>query len=158
VFRIDFADLYARHLCRHSQFGINVVHLAALFGLWFGVYGFFYQLTGIWWLPTVLAAGYLGLVAVNAPARVSVATALFLCIFVATVIWTPPLPLWVYLLIIPVFYKLQSLSHKLWTASTDMTDFNRRFPKGRALFIILLINEVPICINYLLFDRTRWVA
>ena len=35
---VDFAELYARHLCRHSQFGINVIHLAALFGVWFGVF------------------------------------------------------------------------------------------------------------------------
>ena len=39
---VEFDELYARHLCRHSQFGINVTHLAALFGVWFGVYGLVY--------------------------------------------------------------------------------------------------------------------
>ena len=152
IFHVDFQDLYARHLCRHSQFGINVVHIISLFGVWFGIYGLVYWLTGLWWLPPALAAGYLGLVALNAPARVVVATALFLALFVAAVLWLPELPIWVYLLMIPVLYKIQSWSHKLWTASSDMTEFNKRFPKGRVLFVVLLINEVPICLNYLLFD------
>ena len=26
LFRVEFGELYARHLCRHSQFGINVAH------------------------------------------------------------------------------------------------------------------------------------
>ena len=32
LLHVDFDDLYARHLGRHSQFGINVGHLAALTG------------------------------------------------------------------------------------------------------------------------------
>jgi hypothetical protein len=155
LLRVDFADLYARHLCRHSQFGINVNHLAALFGVWFGVYATIYRLSGEWWPPVALAVAYWGLVALNAPVRVCVATALFLAVFLAAVLWLPELPIWVYLLMIPVFYKIQSWGHKVWTAATDMTEFNKRFPKGFVLFVVLLINEVPICLNYLLFDRSR---
>jgi hypothetical protein len=156
LWRVDFPDLYARHLCRHSQFGINVVHLISLFGLWFGVYATAYRLVGESWLPVVLALAYLGLVAVNAPVRVCVATAVFLVVFVSAILWLPELPIWVYLLMIPVFYKVQSWSHKVWTISNDMTEFNQRFPKGFVLFVVLLINEVPICLNYLLFDRKSW--
>ena len=54
--------------------------------------------------------------AVNAPARVCLATALFLAIFLAAVFWLPELPIWAYLLMIPVFYKVQSWSHKVWTS------------------------------------------
>ena len=79
------------------------------------------------------------------------ATALFLAVFVATVILLPEMPFWVYLLMIPLFYKIQSWSHKVWTASADMTEFDKRFPKGRVLFVVLLINEVPICLNCVLF-------
>ncbi len=43
LLHVDFDDLYARHLGRHSQFGINVGHLASLYGLWFGVYAALYQ-------------------------------------------------------------------------------------------------------------------
>jgi hypothetical protein len=153
LWRVDFPDLYARHLCRHSQLGINVVHLASLFGLWFGLYATAYRLVGEWWVPVVLALVYFGWVALNAPPRVCVATAVFLTVFVAAVLWLPELPIWIYLVMIPVFYKVQSWSHKVWTVSNDMTEFDKRFPKGFVLFVVLLINEVPICLNYLLFDR-----
>ena len=86
--RFDFDDLYARHLCRHSQFGINVAHVAALYGLWFGVYATIAQgasLLGLqpFWPLTALAITYLAIVAMNAPYRVSLATAVFLAVFVA---------------------------------------------------------------------------
>jgi hypothetical protein len=156
LWRVDFPELYTRHLCRHSQFSINAVHLASLFGVWLGVYATAYRLVGEWWLPAALALTYVGLVSLNAPARVCMATALFLALFLAAVFWLPELPLWVCLLMIPVFYKIQSWSHKVWTTESDMTEFNTKFPKGFVLFVVLLINEVPICLNYLLFDRKNW--
>lgn len=158
LWRVDFADLYGRHLCRHSQLGINVVHLAALFGVWYGVYGAVYTLARVEWLPLALALAYLGLVALNASVRVCVATAAFLALFLAAVFWLPELPLWLYLLMIPVCYEVQTLSHKVWTTESDMTEYNKRYPKGRVLFVILLINEVPLLLNYLLFDRKNWRA
>jgi len=158
LLRVDFAELYGRHLCRHSQFGINVAHLAALFGMWYGVYGIAYALARVEWPPVALAAGYLALVALNAPVRVCVATAVFLALFLAALFWLPELPLWVYLVMIPLFYELQALSHKVFTAETDMTEFNKKYPKGSVLFMVLLINEVPLVLNYLLFDRKNWRA
>jgi hypothetical protein len=152
---IDFPDLYARHLCRHSQFGINVFHLAALFGLWFGVYGLVYLVAETVWVPIALAAAYLAVLATNCPARVVAACGVFLAGFLAVLFVAPEMPFWVYLLMIPVFYKLQSWSHKVWNVSTDMTEFNAKYPKGRVLFIVLLIYEVPICMHYLVFDRKR---
>ena len=156
--RVDFPDLYARHLCRHSQFGINVVHLAAIWGVWYGVYALVYLLVRAEWVPVALAAAYLGLVALNAPARVVVATALFLAVFTAAVLWLPLAPFWVYLIIIPVCYELQSWSHKVFTVETDMTEFNARYPKGPVLFVILLIYEVPLVLNFLLFDWKKRTA
>jgi hypothetical protein len=158
LLRVDFAELYARHLCRHSQLGINVVHLIALAGVWFGVYAFLYWLTGAWWVPVALATAYLVLVAVNAPVRVTVATAVLLAAFVAAVVFLPGLPLWVYLLMVPICYEAQTLSHKVFTAETDMTEFNRKYPKGYVLFVVLLVNEVPLLVNYLTFDWRRWRA
>jgi hypothetical protein len=157
LLRVDFADLYARHLCRHTQFGINVAHLAALFATWYGVYALIYYLTGqLVWLPIALASAYLAIVVVSAPARVCWAAAGFLVLFVAAVLWLPELPFWIYLLMIPVCYKLQSWSHLLFTAATDMTEFNQRYPKGLGLFIVLLVFEVPLVLNYLFFDRKSW--
>jgi hypothetical protein len=165
LLRVDFSDLYARHLGRHSQFGINIAHLAALYGMWFGIYAATEQaLIGL--NPTAarvvvltMAVAYLALVAMNAPFRVSVATAAFLGVFVLTVLALPALPRWsilAFLLMVPVFYKLQAWSHKIWTTAADMTEFNRRFPPGRALNLILLVNEVPICLNYLIYGRKDW--
>jgi hypothetical protein len=153
MLRVDFTELYARHLYRHSQFGINVVHLASLFGTWFGVYGLLFSLWHEVWLPVGLAVAYWVLIALNAPARVCVASAVFLALFVATVVYTPELPWWVYLLMVPLFYKIQSWSHKVWTRERDMTEINVKYPKGFVLFVVLLINEVPIVLNFLLFDR-----
>ena len=156
LWHVDFPDLYARHLCRHSQFGINVAHLAALVGMWYGVYGVVSALIHLNWVLVALAAAYLVLVALNTPVRVCLATAAFMVLFVAAVIWLPELPIWVYLLMVPVFYELQAWSHKLWTAATDMTEFNKRYPKGPVLFVVLLIYEVPLVLNYLLFGRKDW--
>jgi hypothetical protein len=164
LIRFDFNDLYARHLGRHSQFGINVAHLAALYGLWFGVYATIAQAAfrlGVppSWPLTSLAVIYLGLVATNAPLRVSLATAAFLAVFVVSVLALPRLPGWsmlAFLLMIPAFYKIQAWSHRIWTVAADMTEFNRRFPPGRTLRLILLIYEIPICLNYLIFERKDW--
>jgi hypothetical protein len=155
---IDFQELYGRHLCRHSQFGINVAHLLALFGVWFGVYGFLYWLFPTPWVPIGLAAAYLGVVALHAPVRVSVACAVFLALFVTAVLFVPPLPFWAYLVMIPVFYKLQAWSHKVWTVATDMTEFNKKYTKGYVLFVILLAYEIPFLLNYLVFDTKRWAG
>jgi hypothetical protein len=158
LFRFDFSELYLRHLCRHSQYGNNVAHLVALFGMWYGVYALVFWLTGALWLPAALALAYLALVAINSPARILVATAVFMGLFLAGVIWLPALPIWVYIVMIPVFYEVQQLSHKVWTVEKDMTAFEERYPKGPVLFVILLIFEVPLVLNYLVFGRKDWAA
>jgi hypothetical protein len=158
LFRFDFAELYLRHLCRHSQYGNNVAHLAALFGMWYGVYALVFYLTGAPWLLVAMALAYLALVALNAPARVLVATALFMGLFLASVLWLPALPVWAYLVMIPVFYEIQQLSHKVFTVEKDMIAFDERYPKGPVLFVILLIFEVPLVLNYLVFDRKNWAT
>jgi len=151
LWHIDFRELYARHLCRHGQLGINVVHLGALFAVWFGVYGFLHWLTQAAWVPVALAGAYLAVIALGAPPRVVAATAAFLTLFLAAVLTLTGWPFWVYLLLVPVFYKVQSWSHRVWTVEEDMTDFNRKYAKGAVLFVILLFYEVPIVLNYLLF-------
>ncbi len=106
-----------------------------------------------------MAVAYLAMVAINAPFRVSLATAVFLAVFVASVLALPRLPIWSilgFIAMVPVFYKIQAWSHKIWTVAADMTEFNKRFPPGRALTFILLIYEVPICLNYLIFCRKDW--
>jgi hypothetical protein len=168
---VEFEELYHRHLCRHSQFGINVVHLLALFGVWLGVYGLIYRalLVGgvpaaiAQWVPIGLGVGYLLVLLPNLPLRVWAATVVFMGLFVAAVLglgavfelpWH--LELFVYLLMVPVFYKIQAFSHKVWTIEHDMTEFNKKYVKGRVLFFVLLFYEVPVLLHYLLFGRKDW--
>ncbi len=163
--RVDFDGLYTRHLGRHSQFGINVAHLIALYGVWFGIYAAIGQAAylvaapAVAWILGTLALAYLAAVSLNAPGRVTLATAAFLTLFVASVMAVPKLPLWsipLFLALIPVFYKVQAYSHRIWTDAADMSEFNKRFPPGRELNLILLIYEVPICLDYLVFHRHDW--
>jgi hypothetical protein len=153
LFVVEFNELYARHLCRHSQLGINVVHLLALLGIWYAIYGLLYWLVGVEWVLAIPALAYLGALAVNVPVRVLAASVFFLATIVAVVIWLPQPPFWVYLIVIPVLYKVQSWSHRFYTIETDMTEFNKKYSKGFVLFVVLLVYEVPIVLNYLLFDR-----
>jgi hypothetical protein len=165
LLRVDFPDLYTRHLGRHSQFGINVAHLLALYGIWFGIYATIDQVVlhvnpaASWPIIVAMAVSYLAAVAINAPLRVVLATAVFLALFVASVLAMPRLPIWsilAFLALVPISYKVQAWSHKIWTAAADMSEFNKRFPPGRALNLILLIYEVPICLNYLVFRPKDW--
>jgi hypothetical protein len=153
---VEFDELYARHLCRHSQYGINVAHLLALLGTWFGVYGAVYWLLRSEWVLFGLAAGYLLAMTPSLPVRVLLASAAFMAGLVALVLWLPLLPLWAYLLMVPVCYKLQSWSHRLFTLERDMTEFNRKYRKGSVLFVVLLVYEIPLVLNYLLFDHKSW--
>ena len=150
---VEFHELYARHLCRHSQFGINVAHLIALFFTWYAVYGLLYWLVGVEWVLAIPAGLYLAALVPNVSLRVLAATVLFLAMIFAAVVALPAPPFWIYILMIPVFYKLQSWSHKVYTVEKDMTEFNKKYSKGAVLFVVLLIYEVPIVLNYLLFDR-----
>ena len=109
--------------------------------------------------PRAHGVAYLATVSINSPFPVTVATAAFVALFVASVLALPALPLWSiigFLALLPVSYKVQAWSHKVWTVAADMSEFNKRFPPGRDLNIILLIYEVPICLNYLLFCPGDW--
>jgi hypothetical protein len=157
--RMEFNELYGRHCCRHSQFGINVNHLVALFGVWFAVYAFLHSLTQSEWVPVGLGAAYLLALAPNVPLRVWVATLVFMAGFVAAVLLVPALPrawCWAYLPLVPLFYKVQAWGHRRWTVARDMTAYNRKYSKGWLLFCVLLLTEVPLALNYLVFDRKNW--
>lgn len=156
--RVEFDELYARHLCRHSQFGVNLLHLVSLFFVWFGVYGAVYWLVRTPWVPIGMAAAYLLAVAPSLPPRIILATAAFLTLFVLSLIELPLLPIWAYLALIPAFYYFQNWSHRVYHVERDMTLFNQKYTKGRVLFVILLFYEVPLLLNFLLFGHRDWTA
>src|SRR3979409_1996675 len=154
--RVEFDELYARRLGRHSRFGSNVRPLAALFGVWFGVYGTLYWLIPTEWLLIAMAGSYPAMLLPSVALRAALATGFYLVGVVCAVLWLPGLPIWAYLVMIPVFYKLQAWSHKWYTVENDMTVFNQKYTKGFVLFVVLLFFEVPILLNYLLFGRKDW--
>ena len=160
LFRAEFAELYERHKCRHSQFGINVGHIIAVYLTWLALYGIATWLLSLvsappWVLPA-LAGLYLAVIAPNVSLRVLILTALFVVLLLGTNLLLADVPVWVDVLVIPAAYKLQAWSHKVWNIERDMTDFNLKYPKGRLLFVILTIYEAPILLNYLCFDRRSW--
>jgi hypothetical protein len=156
IFKIHFAELYERHLCRHSQFGINVVHLAMVFGIYFALAGILSWIVGSDWLLLCLIVPHLILVAFNVPLRVFVGCVLLMAFFFASFVFIPKAPLWIDILAIPVLYKIQSWSHIIYNASCDMTEFNMKYRKGYVLFVLLSLYEIPLLLNYLLFDRNTY--
>jgi hypothetical protein len=148
----NFAELFERHLCRHSQFGINVGHLLCVIVTYLSLCELVYLCVPAIWLLIGLAALYLVILAVNLPLRVSIVTFVFVGVLFAMFAVLPPLPFWAYLSAIVLSYKVQVWSHRYWARATDMTEFDKKYPKGFALFILLSVYELPILLNYLVFD------
>jgi hypothetical protein len=156
--RANFAELYQRHLCRHSQFGINVIHLLSLVGIYWCLYSLVYSLLETVWPLVGLAALYLVIVACNVPFRVFGLTGVFAALLIGLVLAVPPLPFWVYLLPLYPLYKIQIWSHRLYDRAYDMTEFNKKYPKGFALWVLLTTYEVPIQLNYLFLEGAAGMA
>jgi len=161
IWSVDFQELYERHLCRHSQFGINVVHLACLVGMYLALYGIVYDLLpSTWgaWVVIGISIPYLLLLGANVPVRVLCVNVVFLALFFGAFFALPKLEWWWYALAVVVCYKLQSWSHKWFTKEKDMTEFEKLYQKSFALFILLSIYELPILLKYLCFGRKDWCA
>jgi len=165
---VNFERLYRRHLCRHGHFGINILHLIAVAGIYvplFGVVDAFLSLAGVQHrLPilAVLTLPWFLTVAVNVPVRVSVVTAIFvagllgLFALVPTSV-SPILLLVVGVVMILLMHQFQQYSHRIYHMDRDMSEFEADYPKGRQRFVLLLFYELPILLNYLLFGRADWV-
>lgn len=150
---VEFEELYQRHLCRHSQFGINVIHLISLWGIWYSFYGIVYGLIPSPWIMVVLGSSFLILIASNLPILVLVATTLFVA-GVCTFTYYVSLPwLWLYLIVFLLFHKIQVWSHKFYPIENDMTIFNRKYSPGILRFFLVLLYEIPIVLRYLFLDK-----
>ncbi len=154
MLKVNFGELYARHLCRHSEYGINVNHLVSVIGSYLGLFALAFALLPSWWLIAALALPYLILLAFNVPARVFAACSVFLAIFFGSFYLLPALPIWAALILIVGSHYFQNLGHKIYTVERDMTEFNKKYKKGWPLAITLAFYELPILLNYLVFNRT----
>ena len=158
ILSVNFRELYERHLCRHSQLGINIAHLASVLGIYLALYGLIYALTPSVWVMAILVIPYLLILAFNIPIRVFLVSVLIVGLFFWLVLALPSFPVWCYLLSIVIFHKLQSISHKFYTREKDMSQFNQKYKKGLVLFVLLSIYELPILLDYVLFGRKDWSA
>ncbi|HLN28742.1 MAG TPA: hypothetical protein VK395_13440 [Gemmataceae bacterium] len=159
LLRINFQELYERHLCRHSQFGINVIHLAAFAVTYLALFSLVAILVDK--QPLLLLAipvPYFVALAFNIPVRVLVASLVFVALFFWFFFSVPLLPFWVYLVAIVLAHQVQNWSHKWYSVEKDMTEFNKKYKKGPLLFVLLLLYELPILLNYLVFGRKNWAT
>jgi hypothetical protein len=158
VWGANFQELYRRHLCRHSQLGNNVIHLVAVAGIYLALCGVLVGLAHSWWILAAVAVPYLAVLAFNVPLRVFVLLVAILAALFAALFALPAVSWWWYLLAVPVLYKVQALGHKLYDKERDMTEFNQKYHKGFALFVLLSVYELPILLNYLFFGKRDWCA
>jgi hypothetical protein len=152
LFKVDFRELYERHLCRHSQFGNNVIHLATVIVSYLALFSLAAKVIDSPWVMLALPAPYFVLLAFNVPVRVLAACLVFVAAFFAFFFTLPALPIWLALVLIVVAHKVQSWSHLIYTAERDMTAYAQKYQKGIALFVLLSLYELPILLNYLVFD------
>lgn len=159
--KVNFDELYRRHLCRHSQFGINVLHLVAVIGIYFSLFGIAFALpAGAWIVGTVLAPYFLLLLA-NIPFRVWIATVLTIGLLLSAFLAIPRFPptyVWVYVVMILAWHRFQIWNHRVYDRSHAMDAFSEKYRKGFLLFVLLAVYELPILLNYLVFDRQNWRA
>lgn len=65
----------------------------------------------------------------------------------------PEVPVWVHILLLFAWHRFQVWQHRIYDKSLDMTEFTEKYRKGFALFVLLAIYELPILLNFLVFDR-----
>jgi len=171
ILRINFDELFRRHLCRHGAFGINVLHIVSVWGVYFSLLAIEHRVL-LWLFPAaplwqliavmlILLLPWLAVVAVNVPVAVLLATALMafaLCLPSAL----QPLPAWLHLLLLPLWHQLQLVSHRFYTEHRDMSEFATRYRKGWFLSVLLAVYELPILTQFFLIclrkflNRLRW--
>src|SRR5262249_27417681 len=87
--RINFPDLYQRPVCRHSQYGINVIHLATVIGSYLALF-WIADWSIAWcpvsetdrrWLLLAIPVPYFVVLAINVSARLLTACLLFVAAF-----------------------------------------------------------------------------
>ncbi len=154
---ICFGELYLRHLCRHSEFGLNVLHIAAVAGVYYSLAGLIRALTSslflnTGWLPVTLLLflPYAAILLRFVPTTTAIFSLLIVVAIVSLQILSPPLPIWVHAALILFWHRVQIWSHRLYSRAYDMTMFSGKYPKGPVLFLVLAVFELPLLVHYFL--------
>jgi hypothetical protein len=156
--KVDFQELYRRHLCRHSQFGINVLHLVSVVGIYIALFAVVFALPQPEWIVGLALGAYFIVLAMNIPVRLLLANVLFVAALFVVYRALPHISLWIYLVLIVAWHRFQIWNHKIYDKHDDMSEFEDKYRKGPRLFALLSIYELPILLNYLVFDRKRWTT
>ena len=156
--RANFDELYHRHLCRHSQFGINLLHLIAVTGIYISLLGIAFAIPFGPWIAGGLLAAYLLVLAFNIPLRVLVLNVAAIGCVLGLFLLLPKVPVWVHLILILCWHRFQVLHHHVYDESHDMSEFAEKYRKGPVLFVLLAIYELPILLNFLVFDSRKQLA
>ncbi|MCA9034773.1 MAG: hypothetical protein KDA91_06560 [Planctomycetaceae bacterium] len=166
LLQVDFEELYQRHLCRHSQLGINILHLIAVLGIYFSIYsvvataihGLLPLLSGEQrlLLLTFLSVPYLTVLIFNVPISDFLTTLTCILFVVVCAVTLPMVPVWVHLPAIVMWHRFQLWSHKKYTLQKDISRFEARYRKGKMLFTLLAVYELPILLHYLVRGRRDW--
>ncbi|HWB07633.1 MAG TPA: hypothetical protein VG826_00210 [Pirellulales bacterium] len=156
LLKVDFDELYRRHLCRHSQFGINVLHLTAVIGIYFSLFGIGFALPAAEWVVGGVLTVYFLLLVANIPFRVWIATVLTIGLVLGAFLAIPRISVWIYVVMIVAWHRFQVWNHRVYDRSHPMDAFTEKYRKGFLLFVLLAVYELPILLNYLVFDRRRW--
>jgi len=159
ILRISFDELYRRHLCRHSEFGINVLHIVSVWGVYLSLLAiecrcvhWLLPHASVWQLITAMLMTllpWLTVVGINVAPSVLLTTggmAIVLCLPAAL----QPLPAWVHLLLLPLWHQLQLISHRFYRVQKDMSEFAERYRKGWRLSLLLAVYELPILVQFFL--------
>lgn len=157
ILNANFEELYRRHLCRHGQFWLNVNHLVAVLGVYYSLITFVNVVSGSIWTSLVGVTLYTLVLAFNVPFTVLVLNTAVTAGLVTLSRWVPTLPAWCYPILIIAFHKFQLVGHRYYRLSRDMSEFTDKYPKGKKLFILLAVYELPILIRYLFLGRRDWV-
>jgi hypothetical protein len=162
LLHVDFQELYRRHLCRHSEFGLNVWHLIAVFGVYTSLFGLALHseyVSYTQWAVAAILVLYFGTLAFNVPLKVLVLNIAIVLGIGFAVLKVPELfgmqdfvPWWAHLILLVLWHRSQVFQHKFYTKSTDMTEFSGKYKKGFTLFVLLAVYELPILLYYLVFD------
>jgi hypothetical protein len=158
LLRADFQELYRRHLCRHSQFALNVWHLTAVVGVYLALYGIVFALPGGEWIVGSVLAAYFLILAFNIPFKVLVANLALVGALLAVFLALPEVPVWVHVVLLLGWHRFQVLQHRIYNKSLEMSEFAEKYRKGFTLFALLAVYELPILLNFLLFDRRNKAA
>jgi len=150
--RADFQELYRRHLCRHSEFGINILHLVAVAGVYLAVFGIAFALPGASWIVSGVLFTYFLVLAANIPFRLLVVNTVVIGSLLTLFLMLPEIPVWIHMVLLVAWHRFQVWQHKIYHRHSDMSQFEQKYQKGWALSVLLAVYELPILLNFLVLE------